>query len=111
MRYRFPRCSQLAPNLISADNRSRKWAESANQSVLRCHQLWEIGRVGAYFDHLSLNCKQRRTRWRREPDLNRRDPLFRACFRAFTHIPFLQRETVAGKTRFTEVVGVKVGHT
>ena len=62
--------SQLAPNLISADNTSRTWAESAVQSVLRCHQLWEIGRVGAYFDHLSLNCKQRRTRWRRKGDLN-----------------------------------------
>ena len=54
----------VAPNLISADKTNRKWAESAVRSVLRCHQLCEIGRVGAYFDHLSLNCKQRRTRWR-----------------------------------------------
>src|ERR1700674_159830 len=42
------------------------------------------------------------TVWRRGADLNRRDPSFRTCFRAFTSISFLRRETLAGKTRFTE---------
>src|SRR5258708_38898898 len=31
----------VAPNLIGADKTSRKWAESAVRSVLRCHQLCE----------------------------------------------------------------------
>jgi hypothetical protein len=39
------------------------------------------------------------TRWRRGADLNRRDPSFRACFRAFTCISFLRRESLADKTR------------
>jgi transposase len=42
--------------VISANKTSRKSAESAVWSVLRCHKLCEIGRAGAYFDHLSLNC-------------------------------------------------------
>jgi hypothetical protein len=42
------------------------------------------------------------TRWRRGVDLNRRDPSFRTCFRAFTRISFLRRESLAGKTRFAE---------
>jgi hypothetical protein len=54
----------VAPNLISADKRSRKSAESAVQGVLRGHEPCEIGRAGAYLNHLSLNCKRRRTRWR-----------------------------------------------
>jgi hypothetical protein len=56
----------------------------------------------ADFDHLSLNWKRRRTRLRRGADLNRRDPSFCACFRAFTRISFLRREALAGKTMFTE---------
>jgi hypothetical protein len=36
---------------------------STVQSVLRCHKLCEIWHTGAYFDRLSRNCKQRRTRW------------------------------------------------
>ena len=31
----------VAPNLIGADKTSRKWAESAVRSVLRCHKLCE----------------------------------------------------------------------
>jgi hypothetical protein len=37
---------------IAADKTSRKSAESTVPSVLRCHKLCEIGRAGAYFDHL-----------------------------------------------------------
>ena len=83
----------VAPNLISADKTSRKWAESAVRSVLRCHQLCEIGRVGAYFDHLSLNCKQRRTRWRRGRDSNPRCRL-----RSTPQCHFRPRAIVPGKT-------------
>ena len=39
--------SVVAPNLISADKTSGKPAESAVRSVLRCHELREIGRAGA----------------------------------------------------------------
>jgi site-specific DNA recombinase len=70
---RIPRSSAhiaVAPNLAAADKRSHKSPESIILSVLRCHQLWEIGRVGAYFDHLSLNCEQRRTLWRSEVNSN-----------------------------------------
>jgi hypothetical protein len=52
---------------------------STVQSVLRCHKLCEIWHAGVYFDRLSRNCKQRRTRWRREEDLNRRDLHFGAA--------------------------------
>jgi hypothetical protein len=62
----------VAPILIAADKTSRKSAESAVRSVLRCQKIYEIGRVGAYFDHFWLNRKRRKTRWRRELELNRR---------------------------------------
>jgi hypothetical protein len=52
---------------------------STVQSVLRCHKLCEIWHAGAYFDRLSRNCKQRRARWRRKEDLNRRDLHFGAA--------------------------------
>jgi hypothetical protein len=62
----------VAPNLISADKISRKLTESPVRSVLRCHKPCEIGRVGAYFDHLWPNRKRRRTRWRSGMDSNSR---------------------------------------
>src|ERR1700758_1339635 len=62
----------VAPNLISADKISRKSSESPVRSILRGHKPCEIGRVGAYFDHLWPNRKRRRTRWRRGGDSNPR---------------------------------------
>jgi len=43
----------VAPNLAAADKRSRKSPESIIWSVLRWHELREIGRAGAYFNDLS----------------------------------------------------------
>jgi hypothetical protein len=60
----------VAPNLIFPDKTSRKMAESNVESILRCHEPCENRRTGAYFDHLSPNFKQRKTRWRREVDSN-----------------------------------------
>jgi hypothetical protein len=65
-------------------------------------------RVSRILSGESLTCQ---TRWRRGADLNRRDPSFRTCFRAFTGISFLRRETLAGKTRAPKVVDLKVGRT
>ena len=62
----------VAPNLISADKISRKSSESPVRSILRGHKPCEIGRVGAYFDHLWANRKRRRTRWRSGVDSNPR---------------------------------------
>jgi hypothetical protein len=39
------------------------------------HELCEIGRAGAYFDHLWPNCKRRKTRWRSELNSNSRETL------------------------------------
>ena len=36
------------------------------------HEPCEIGRARGYFDHLSLNCRRRRTRWRSKKDSNPR---------------------------------------
>ena len=47
----------VAPNLIAADKTSCRSAESAVQSVLRCHKLSENRPCGRVFYHLSPNCK------------------------------------------------------
>jgi hypothetical protein len=54
----------VAPNFIAADKTSRKSPKSAGKSVLRCHDLRETARNGAFFGRSGQICEWRRTRWR-----------------------------------------------
>ncbi len=65
--------------------------------ALRCPHDCTNPRTRANFASLSEEYRRSRTGWRREVDLNRRDPTFCACLRAFTRISFRRRETLAGK--------------
>ena len=61
--------------------------------ALRCHEPCEIGRRGAYFDHLRTNCKRRGTRWRSEIDSNSRSRWLTAERADLRDFPFSAWET------------------
>ena len=72
---------ETEPTCVRAERHTRTVSNDADirPSLVRLGRSKQATR--AHFALFPGDCRNSQTRWRREADLNRRDPSFRACFR------------------------------